>query len=50
MDQTADRRPEWLKRKHGRQRSDPYAELLAGAPRCNLTPAIRFESSSGENP
>jgi hypothetical protein len=34
MDQPADRRPEWLRRKHGKQRSEPYAELLAGAPRC----------------
>jgi hypothetical protein len=29
-----DRRPEWLRRKHGKQRSEPYAELLAAAPRC----------------
>jgi hypothetical protein len=34
MDQAADRRPEWLRRKHGKQRSEPYAALLAAAPRC----------------
>lgn len=34
MDQTADRCPERLKRKHGKQRSEPYTKLLAAAPRC----------------
>ena|SRR5215469_3864032 len=29
-----DRRPEWLIRKHGKQRSEPYLELLAKADRC----------------
>jgi len=32
MGETADRRPEWLKRKHGKQRSEPYTDLLASAP------------------
>ena len=34
MDKTTDRRPEWLRRKHGQQRSEPYTGLLASAPRC----------------
>src|SRR5215472_12779500 len=28
------RRPEWLVRKHGKQRSEPYLDLLAKAARC----------------
>lgn len=34
MTETGDRRPEWLRRKHGKQRSEPYLDLLANAARC----------------
>ena len=34
MGETADRRPKWLQWKHGKQRSEPHADLLASAPRC----------------
>jgi hypothetical protein len=34
VNSSTDRRPEWLVRKHGKQRSEPYAELLTQAQRC----------------
>ena len=37
-DTAAERRPEWLLRKHAKQRSEPYRDMLAEAPRCPAGP------------